>query len=598
MSQHKHNLELGLIGNCSYGALIDKSASVVWSCLPQFDSDPVFCSLLDDKNSDDSGFFSVELLDPSHSEQSYIRNTPVLVTVLHDSHGNAVEVTDFAPRFRQHGRMFRPIMLVRRIKPVAGSPRIRIRLRPASNYGAARAQITRGSNHIRYVGPDWILRLTADCSISAILDETPMVLDDGITLILGPDETIPEAVTRLGHHFLEETLAYWRDWSRSLAIPFEWQQEVIRAAITLKLNAYEDTGAIIAAMTTSIPESAGSGRNWDYRYCWLRDGYFVVSALNRLGTTETMERYLRYLINVSASSEGNHLWPVYRINGRRDLDEYIVNSLSGYRGMGPVRVGNQACEQIQNDVYGAAVLATAHVFFDQRLDRVGDETLFHILEGLGRRAVDVYDKPDAGPWEFRATEAVHTYSSSMCWVACDRLARIAGHLGLDRRQDYWRGMADKIHSHIMDRAWNDKLNSFVSTFGGGELDASLLLLNEFGFVKADDPRFRGTVRAIEKKLKQGPFLFRYRGEDDFGKPRNAFTVCTFWYIDALTSLGRIDEARELFLELLKCSNHLGLLSEHINPDSRELWGNFPQTYSMVGIINSAIRLSKPWGEAF
>jgi GH15 family glucan-1,4-alpha-glucosidase len=600
MNQDSHNLDLGLIGNCSYGALIDKSARVVWSCMPQFDSNPVFCSLLNPRDGDGgaNGSFSIEVHDVVESEQNYIRNTPVLVTILRDRHGNAVEVTDFAPRFQQHGRMFHPIMLIRRIKPLAGSPRIRIRLRPMHGYGMKTPEITRGSNHIRYVAPEWVLRLTADCSISAVLDETQLVLNEGITLILGPDETLPEAVTPVGHQFMENTLNYWRNWVRTLAIPYEWQPQVIRAAITLKLNSYEDTGAIIAALTTSIPESPDSGRNWDYRYCWLRDGYFVLGALNRLGTTVTMESFLRYLINISAGSGGNHLWPVYRINGMRDLDEQIVEGLQGYRDMGPVRIGNQACEQVQNDVYGAAILATAHVFFDERLARPGDEALFGILETLGKKAADVYDKPDAGIWEFRSVERVHTYSSVMCWVACDRLAKIAGHLKLDQRQRYWREQADKMHKHITEKAWNGKMKSFVDSFGGNELDASLLLLHELGFVEADDPRFADTVAAVEAKLREGDFLFRYRADDDFGQPVSAFTVCTFWYIDALTSLGRVEEARELFLHLLQCCNHLGLLSEDINPATKELWGNFPQTYSMVGIINSAIRLSKPWSEAF
>ncbi|MEE8320399.1 MAG: glycoside hydrolase family 15 protein, partial [Gammaproteobacteria bacterium] len=548
MNKATQNLELGLVGNCSYGALIDKKGGIVWACMPQFDSDPVFCSLLDGSSGND-GTFVVELLDFAHSEQAYIRNTPALVTVLHDNQGGAVEITDFAPRFRQFGRIFRPIMLIRQIKPLAGNPLIRIRHRPQYDYGAGKPDITRGSNHIRYVSPQWVLRLTTDASISAILDETPFVLDEALTFILGPDETVPEAVTPFGHRFLEETLSYWRRWSRSLAIPFEWQDEVIRAAITLKLNAYEDTGAIVAAMTTSIPESPDSGRNWDYRYCWLRDGYCVVNALNRLGTTETMERYLRYIINVSAGQEENHLRPVYRINGKRDLTEVCIQSLPGYRGMGPVRIGNQACEQTQNDVFGSTILATTHLFFDRRMDRPGDESLFQVLEQLGEKATKLYDQPDAGLWEFREEKRIHTHSSVMCWVACDRLAKIATQLRLDDRQKYWRKFADNIHKQIVDRAWNGKLKSFVDTFDGEDVDSSLLLLNELGFLPANDPRFVSTVTMIENNLQQGDFLFRYTNHDDFGKPENAFMVCTFWYIDALASLGRIEEARDLFEDL-------------------------------------------------
>jgi GH15 family glucan-1,4-alpha-glucosidase len=597
MNKAVQNLELGLVGNCSYGALIDKMGNIVWACMPQFDSDPVFCSLLKG-DTEPEGAFKVELHDFTHSTQAYIRNTPALVTVLHDRHGGVVEITDFAPRFRQFGRIFRPIMLIRHIKPLGGNPVIRIRLRPQYDYGGGKPDITRGSNHIRYVSPQWVLRLTTDASISAILDETTFVLDDGLTMILGPDETIPEAVTPFGHRFLEETLTYWRDWSRTLAIPFEWQDEVVRSAITLKLNAYEDTGAIVAAMTTSIPESANSSRNWDYRYCWLRDGYFVTNALNRLGKTETMERYLRYIINVSTGQKDNNLRPVYRINGKRDLTEKNIKSLPGYRDMGPVRIGNQACEQIQNDVFGSAILATTHVFFDRRLDRPGDEGLFYVIEKLGEKAISIYDQPDAGLWEFRQEKKINTHSSVMCWVACDRLAKIATHLKLDKRQQYWRTVADKIHGHITERAWNKKLNSFVDTFDGEDVDSGLLLLEDLGFLSASDPRFASTVAIIENRLKQGDFLFRYINQDDFGKPENAFIICTFWYIDALTSLGRIEEARDLFEKLLGCTNHLGLLSEHIDPSTHELWGNFPQTYSMVGIINSAIRLSKSWEDVF
>jgi len=289
---------------------------------------------------------------------------------------------------------------------------------------------------------------------------------------------------------------------------------------------------------------------------------------------------------------------VYRINGTRKLEERHVDSLSGYRNMGPVRIGNQAAEQTQNDVYGSAVLATTHVFFDQRLEKPGDRGLFEMLETLGHSALERYDKPDAGLWEYRNSERVHTYSSVMCWVACDRLAKIAAHLKLDEKAGTWRGRADRMQSEILERAWNDKLKAFVDSFGGNELDASLLLLEDFGFVKDKDPKFTATVAAVEARLKQGDFMFRYRAEDDFGKPESAFTVCTFWYIDALTSMGRVEEARELFHDMLECRNHVGLLSEDIDPRSRELWGNFPQTYSMVGIINSAIRLSKPWEDAF
>ncbi|MDP3036278.1 MAG: glycoside hydrolase family 15 protein, partial [Rhodocyclaceae bacterium] len=428
------------------GALIDARGEMVWACVPRFDGDAAFCSLLrargEPGGKDDFGYFAVELADFERSEQHYLDNTAVLVTRLHDRHGGCVEMTDFAPRFGHYGRMFRPMTLVRALRRVAGSPRVTVRLRPACDYGAQRPTVTFGSHHIRYVSSSLVLRLTTDASITAILQETPFFLEEAVTFILGPDESLQDAVADTGRQFLEETIQYWRNWVRQLAIPYEWQDAVIRAAITLKLNAYDDTGAIIAAMTTSIPEAAGSPRNWDYRYCWLRDGYFVVNALNRLGATSTMERYLAYILNIAAGVAGGVLQPVYGIDGRATLEEREVASLSGYRGTGPVRVGNQAYEQIQHDVYGSAILAATHVFFDRRLARRGDEALFRRLEPLGERAVAVHDQPDAGLWELRGSARVHTFSAVMCWAACDRLARIAAHLGLDARADYWRAHAE------------------------------------------------------------------------------------------------------------------------------------------------------------
>ena len=590
------NLDLALIGNCTIGALVDARANFTWGCFPRFDGDPVFCSLL--RDTDDYGFFSIELADCERTEQHYLENTAILVTRLHDRHGGAIEITDFAPRFGQYGRTFRPMMLVRRIKRLSGSPRITLRLRPACDDGAGRPEVTWGSNHIRYVAPALTLRLTTDASLTALLQETAFFIEDTVTLLLGPDETVHEAVGEVGHRFQEETAQYWREWVRSLGIPYEWQEAVIRAAITLKLNAYDDTGAIVAAMTTSIPEAAGSGRNWDYRYCWLRDGYFVVNALNRLGATRTMERYLGYIVNIAADSGGNPLQPVYGIDGRTALEEREVPALTGYRGMGPVRIGNLAYRQVQHDVYGSSILAATHIFFDRRLTRRGDEVLFRRLEPLGEQAVRCYDQPDAGLWELRGSARVHTFSAVMCWAACDRLARIAGRLGLAERAEHWHGQSQEIHRTICQRAWNERRGTFVSTFDGESMDASLLLLAEFGFLDATDPRFAATVTAVEQDLRRGDFIFRYVEKDDFGEPENAFLVCTFWYVNALAALDRREEARVLFEKLLACRNRHGLLAEHIDPNSGEQWGNFVQTYSMVGLINAAIRLSLRWDQAF
>jgi len=593
------SLDLGLIGNGRIGALINDSAEIVWGCLPRFDGDPVFCSLLKEHQAGENfGYCTVELVDLAASEQYYLTNSAILVTRMTDTQGAVVEVTDFCPRFHQYGRMFIPMMLVRQIRRVEGAPRIRLRIRPANDYGRHRCPVTCGSHHIRYIAPDWVLRLTTDMSLTAILEETAFFLEDRGTLIFGSDETIPDTIGELARRFFDETLAYWHEWVREIGIPFEWQDVVIRSAISLKLNTFEDTGAVVAAMTTSIPEAPGSVRNWDYRYCWLRDAYFVVNALNRLSTTQTMEKYLSFLVNVVAGAPNGRIQPVYGIDGRACLDEREIDSVPGYRGIRPVRIGNQAYAQIQNDVYGSAILAVAHVFFDRRLVRRGDEALFRRLESLGETAIVVHDQPDAGLWELRGKLRVHTFSSVMCWAACDRLAKIAAELGLSERFVYWHDRANLIHTVICKRAWNEKKQTFVAAFEGEALDASVLLLHDIGFLAADDPRFSKTVAAVERELKHGDYVYRYIEADDFGEPENAFVVCTFWYIYALSAIGRVEEARSLFENLIARRNRHGLLAEHINPRTGEQWGNFVQTYSMVGLINSAIRLSRRWDSAF
>ncbi len=591
------DLNLGAIGNCQIAALIDREATVVWSCMPQLDSDPIFCRLLQDGEESKPGYFGIEIENFARAEQSYLRNTAILRTTLHDNVGGAIQITDCIPRYNHLGRSFKPVMLMRRIEAVSGSPRIRVKLRPATEYGARGCEITSGSNHIRYVGESHVARLTTDAALTHIRDEAWFMLNRSVHLILGPDESIRESAADTFHNHFRATRTYWETWSRGLSVPFEWQQAVIRAAITLKLCTFEDTGAVIAAMTTSVPEAANTERNWDYRYCWLRDSYFVVQALNRLGATRTMEGYLDYIYNIASEANGDSLKPLYGITSTSNTDERIVESLAGFRGMGPVRIGNEAYVQVQNDVYGAVVLSSTHSFFDSRLIHESGRAEFERLERLGDWALERHDQPDAGLWEYRGRQRVHTFSSLMCWAACDRLARIATQLDIDDRAKYWRAGADKIRAVILERAWDDEQQAFTESFGRPEMDASLLTMHDLGFIDAKDPRFISTVECIGKQLKRGQHMFRYKAADDFGEPENAFNICTFWYIDALAAIGRTAEARELFENMLDSRNHLGLLSEDIDPETGELWGNFPQTYSMAGIISAAMRLSKSWSDA-
>jgi GH15 family glucan-1,4-alpha-glucosidase len=628
----KQTLDLFPIGNCAASALIDREGRYVWACVPRVDGDPFFSALLaggDPAGPDAQGLWDVRVEGAARIDQQYLRNTAVLRTVITTS-GSAVEIIDFCPRYRQFGRSYRPLAFIRLVKPIWGAPRITIRLRPTDDYGARPCPQTVGSNHIRYMGSEATLRLTTDAPVTHIQDERTFRLEEPIAMFLGPDESFDGDVATGAELMLKETLLDWRSWVRTLTVPLEWQEPVIRAAITLKLCAYEETGAIVAALTTSIPEHAeetGQARNWDYRYCWLRDAYYVVQALNRLGAADMLENYLVYLRNLvdlagkgeelpihDPSDEGppppgprglgsttvldrtkaGHVQPVYGVGLEPVLTEWIAPNLPGYRGMGPVRIGNQAHEHLQHDVYGQIILSTVQAFFDERLFRPATVEDFRALEPIGERAFELHDKPDASLWEFRGREATHTYSAVMCWAACDRLGNAAGKLGLADRARYWNDKARETRATIEARAWNETLGRYAATFGGDELDASLLQLVDVRFRPADDPRMQATMRAVEKGLRRGAFMLRYAIPDDFGTPKTAFNFCTFWLIEALHLSDRTDEARALFEEMLSRRTAAGLLSEDISFDGHELWGNYPQTYSLVGLINCAALLSKPW----
>jgi GH15 family glucan-1,4-alpha-glucosidase len=590
-------LDLWPIGNCQVSALVDRAGRFVWGCVPRVDGDPVFSSLLDAApraGEGARGFWEIDLEDCVDTQQHYMRNTPVLVTRHTDAHGNAVDVIDFCPRYKRLGRMFRPVAFARIVRPVQGSPRIRVRLRPAKSWGAEDARRTRGSNHIRFLLADLTLRLTTDAAVGWIEDERLFRVERPLHFFLGPDESFADDLRISLETMLDSTVDEWRQWSRGLATPPEWQEAVIRSAITLKLCQHEETGAIVAALTTSIPEHADSERNWDYRYCWIRDAYYTVQALNRLGALDVLEGYLEYLRNIVENAKGGHIQPLYGVGGEERLEEGVAAGLTGYRGMGPVRVGNQAYEQIQHDAYGQIVLSSTQSFFDRRLYRMSGIEDFHALEEVGDRAWAVHDQPDAGLWELRTRSHVHTYSVAMCWAACDRLANAAQALGLDERARFWADRAAHIRGTIEDKAWRADTNRFSATFAGDDLDASLIQLLDLRFLPSEDPRFHGTLVAVEEGLRRGSNMLRYATEDDFGLPETAFNVCTFWLIEALQATGRIDDARALFEEMLSRRTAAGLLSEDIDPASGELWGNYPQTYSLVGIINCAGLLSKPW----
>ena len=587
------SLDLALVGNGRLSALIDRKASVVWGCFPRFDGDPVFCSLLAGEDTERRpGNFAIELEGGVRHEQAYLPDTPILVSRTYDDKNGGVEITDIFPRFEEGGKLVCPRALVRIARPISGRPAINVRLNPAANYGCdTRAAAPTGDN-ITYRGePE--LRLTTNAPLEAIASSSRIIVDRTLTFVIAlADEAVSDAAA-YGTQMLERTTSYWRKWVAALSPPSRWRDAVVRAAITLELHVCEDTGAIIAATTTSVPEAPNSGRNWDYRYCWPRDAYFTADALCRVGASRAMERYLAFLLGVVDASDDRRLVPIYSIDGGAIPVEHPAECLPGYRGMGPVRVGNKASEQNQNDLYGEAVLTAEALFANNSVTVAGDEKLFARLEPLGEHAVRLYDQPDAGLWELRGPGRVHTFSSVMCWVACDRLTRYAEKLRLADRAEYWRAHATRIREETWRRSWNGKLNAFTATMDGDSLDASLLLMPRLGFIDAKDQRFAGTVVAVERGLKHGDFIYRYVERDDFGYPENAFLVCTFWYIEALARMGgkRREEALLLFEKVLSARNPHGLLAEDLDPRTLELWGNFPQTYCMAGIIECALALS-------
>ena len=587
------SLELWPIGNCQVSALVDQKGKFVWGCVPRVDGDPLFSSLLGG-DEPDRGFWSIELDGCQSVEQAYERNTPVLKTRMSDDNGNSIEIVDFCPRFRRLGRAYRPVAFVRRVRPLEGSPRISVRLRPTSNWGQPSATSAGGSNHLRFRTSGMSMRLTTDAPVGLVSEERTFRLEHPLSFFLGPDESFNGDLTRSVDEMLANTANEWREWVRGLATPVEWQDAVIRAAISLKLCQHEETGAIVAALTTSIPEHAGSQRNWDYRYCWIRDAYYTVQALNRLGALDVLEGYLAYLRNIVDGARGGHIQPLYGVSGEAKLEERVETVLPGYRGMGPVRVGNQAYEQVQHDAYGQIVLSNVQAFFDQRLLRMATIEDFTSLECVGERAWQLHDQPDAGLWELRNRKHVHTYSAAMCWAACDRLSHAALALQLGERAEFWAKRAKAIRETIERSAWREETSRLSATFDGDNLDASLIQLLDLNFLAPDDPRFRETLKAVEAGLRRGSFMLRYATEDDFGLPQTAFNVCTFWLIEALQATGRVADARALFEEMLERRTAAGLLSEDIDPATGELWGNYPQTYSLVGLVNCAVLLSKPW----
>jgi GH15 family glucan-1,4-alpha-glucosidase len=557
-------------------------------CWPRFDSSFIFGSLLDEAK---GGSFSIQPSSSRYkSEQKYIENTNILVTRFETNDG-VFEVIDFAPRFSQYERFHKPLMLFRKVRKVSGNPRIVIRCHPVGEYGELQAETQMGSNHIRYAGLEQTVRLTTNASLTSILQESEFALREDLYLVLSWGIALEGPLISTVDDFLNRTQKYWHTWVERCNLPRVFQKEVIRSALTLKLHQYEDTGAIIAACTTSLPEIDGEGRNWDYRFCWLRDTYYTLSALNSLGHFEEMERYSHFIENLDLDHLES-LQPVYRIDGGAEMTEKEI-PLQGYLGNQPVRIGNQAAQQVQHDAYGQILVALFKLYTDERMRERRDLQSSRIMKRVLSYIERTMTVPDNGVWEFRGKQSLHTYTLLFHWAGSAAIRKVAA---LTEDKDLYE-RADRCFQQareLIEQAYVPGKKAYAQSVGGSEMDACMLQLITLGYLHDQAPeKALHHLRAIEKELQLAPgFLLRYKHADDFGQQRSAFLVCSFWHIEALAALGKVDEALALFDEVLKAQNHLGLMSEDFDTRTQSQWGNFPQTYSHVGLINCAFALDK------
>ncbi len=579
-------LDHGVIGNGRVLALVSPTSSIDWLCMPRFDAPSVFARLLDEKN---GGTFSVALTGAkSASNQAYLQNTNVLRTEISNDSGS-IEVIDFAPRLPKRWDVEIPISIVRVVRPLRGAPRVRVDFDPRLDYARAKTELTPTTNGIEVTGNGTTLQLETNGPIDYVLAKRDFVLSKPIffTLTFGKDATHPTMGQVIQD--LNLTVEGWRAWAQTCALPLFKPDRVLRSALCLKLHAYEDTGAIIAATTTSIPEAMGTPRSWDYRYCWLRDAAFVVEALRRMSQLREGERFMSFLRDIA---EGGPLQPLYGIDGRRELPEVALENLAGFNGNDHVRIGNAAAHQTQNDLMGELVLCLDSMLSDPRIVQGEQKPYFPLVQRFVEDAIRAAPMPDTSIWEFRTTMKNYTFSRAMCWAAIERGAKIARRFGETALADRWSAIAKSEKEIILEHGFNETKGFFTQEMDGEHADASLFLLPAIGIIAATDPRFLSTIDAYEKILAPDGLMKRYVNEDDFGETTNTFTICSFWWAEALALAGRLDEAVDVFERVCKFANPLGLFSEDIDPKTGELLGNFPQAYTHVGLIHSAITIGE------
>lgn len=568
-------------------AHIQQDTNVSWLCWPTFDSSFVFGGLLDSRQ---GGQFSILPPEGEYtSKQYYIENTNVLCTEITTPEGS-YRITDFAPRFRQFDRYFKPLMLIRKLEPLEHNPRVRINCNPVSQYGREPFTRFRGSNHVTFANDVEQLRLTTNVPISHFFGDASLVLSETKYLVLTYGQPLEAPLEQTVERFLRETVGYWRTWIKHASIPRFHQEAVIRSALALKIHQYEDTGAIIAAGTTSLPEYPGSGRNWDYRYCWLRDSYYVITALNHIGQFEEMELFAHYISNITHADSGR-LQPLYGISGQTELKETTLEHLEGYQGEKPIRIGNQAYEHIQNDVYGQAMIALLPLYTDYRFVFKERVDTARWADYILRKIEKTIDEKDAGIWEFRNFGNHHCYSNLFQWAgsaAAFKIGKVLGDLQLMQRANV---LMDRAAQYI-EACYDAERQVYTHAAGSPHLDASTLQLILMHYLDPKSQRAHNHLNALEAGLMTPSGLFyRYLHADDFGKPKSTFLICAFWYVEALACVGRMEQAIQTFERLLGYANHLLLFSEDVDESDGSQWGNFPQAYSHVGLMNAAYRIA-------
>jgi GH15 family glucan-1,4-alpha-glucosidase len=585
------NLDYGIIGNCRSAALISKTGSLDWCCLPEFDSSSVFARLLDEQK---GGCFEIRV-DPEYEiTQRYKKDTALLITRFSNG-ADIFEVRDFMPRYQKRdGSFHTPPEVIRYIRRVKGAPEFSVHYDPRLEYA-------QGETHT-YVKHPFIVSLThgdkfdtiflyTSFNKNAVIEGRPITLEEDGYFLLGYNEKLFKPTVKKMYMDMERTKVYWLNWSSRTPDYRKYNGVIKRSAITLKLLSYDKSGAILAAATTSLPETIGEVRNWDYRFCWIRDASMAVKVVSDLGHKEVAQRYLRFIVDLIPDKD-EKLQIMYGINKEKQLTEKILDHLSGYKGSGPVRVGNAAFEQRQNDIYGILMdmIHTQLLRFPNDIEN--GEELWSLTKGIVWIVEKHWKEPDKGIWEFRTEDRHFTFSKVLCWVAIDRAIKIARIFRKQRKIDKWLPLESEIREEILEKAWNEKSKAFTQSYGSTYLDASVLLMESYGFIEALDPRYVSTVKAIERELSQDGLLFRYKNEDDFGLPTSSFTICTFWFINSLFRIGEEERSREWFDRVLGYSNHLGLFSEDIDFKTKRLLGNFPQAYSHLALIECALNFSR------